>query len=1105
VAFDGLSYADLQELLFPKRKKRPPTTLTDSLTTLSGGARRGGGRVVTEHPDAADVGGEYNPNTDEIFVPPGASREVVSHEFGHRYDRDGKLRAAIPEAATRPTGRHDDFDLPPEQVREESAADVFSNSVKFLQSEESRGPRAIEALGKYEAGHAGTGDAVRKLLSEPIYRDHPLRASIRPNELKAPPRIASDATRVAEKPRAPLRKPQPTIKAQSDEDRIINAGAKNEQRKQLARAISPIGAGIVDLAKSTFDAGKEARGQLKRGEYGKAALNTALNILPDGGVGEAMKVGGLTVGAIKGLKKAAGVIGDVAPKARPGFINPLGSRRKVPEGIKVPAALDDGADPRILNTSKLNLSQDAEDRLRTILPSKGEKTVITHEEQQTLAREWETVPEELKKALPQDWTPAQHLAAANIVSENMERIVSLSPKVTDFSIPLAEREAAQIEINRLTHDVTEFTGGISKSREAGGRRLNAMKILANRSMEPSTWIVQAERAKGVPLNTEEMASIHGFVKENDRAGLVKYVSDLYTPDPRDQVLGIWKAGLLTNPVTHVVNAVSNATMTAMETIKEPVALAADRLISLVRNERDADGLLRKTKAPSLGTITSQVRAIPGGLKEGVGEFKRVMKGEPNLAEKYDFRDVNYDNWFGGPIWNGYTRTVFGSLAGSDRVFRAMGVARSLEEGIRLKAPQIAKARGLDEKDIPALIDDLRKNPTDDLMLRAIEDAEYATFQGPNKAADAVNSAKSKLGPTGKAVADFAAPFVRTPANVTASLIDYSPLGLARVFKVASKELSIPDQKKLAENLGRSVTGSSLVMLGFMLAREGKATGAAPGAPGAEGGAADRAMWEEQHKQANSVKMGDKWVNVSRISPPGMLIALGAQMYHAAEASESIGGKAVGAAASVGRVAADQPFLTGPAGMLDVVNDPSRHAEKFAERTAGSIVPAGVAAVARGLDDTVRQPEGIAQTVASRIPGLSDEIAPKISPFGDDVKREGGLAGALLNPLPYRTENDDPLLAEMERLGLAPKFAGKTFKSNGLSVKRTPEEQRDFQRIYGWYQKRNLGMALNSPALATDEEKRDESERAITAARRSAGRDTFRGEQRRVAQEKKKKR
>jgi hypothetical protein len=169
------------------------------------------------------------------------------------------------------------------------------------------------------------------------------------------------------------------------------------------------------------------------------------------------------------------------------------------------------------------------------------------------------------------------------------------------------------------------------------------------------------------------------------------------------------------------------------------------------------------------------------------------------------------------------------------------------------------------------------------------------------------------------------------------------------------------------------------------------------------------------------------------------------------------------------------------------------------------VPAGVAAVARGLDDTVRQPEGIAQTVASRIPGLSDEIAPKISPFGDDVKREGGLAGALLNPLPYRTENDDPLLAEMERLGLAPKFAGKTFKSNGLSVKRTPEEQRDFQRIYGWYQKRNLGKALNSPALATDEEKRDESERAITAARRSAGRDTFRGEQRRVAQEKKKKR
>jgi hypothetical protein len=168
-----------------------PPALADSLVAMTGGKEPGGG----VSPDAVDVGGgEYNPKTDELWTATNASREVVTHEFGHRYDRTGALRSIIPSAAAasgQPTHGHQ-FDANSRSY--EYAADTFARAVGFLQDPASRGPDAINDLGAIEAQQPGTGEVVRKLLQDPTYANHPLRSQV-----TAPPRTATDDTAVARK------------------------------------------------------------------------------------------------------------------------------------------------------------------------------------------------------------------------------------------------------------------------------------------------------------------------------------------------------------------------------------------------------------------------------------------------------------------------------------------------------------------------------------------------------------------------------------------------------------------------------------------------------------------------------------------------------------------------------------------------------------------------------------------------------------------------------------------------------------------------------------------------------------------------------------------
>jgi hypothetical protein len=796
--------------------------------------------------------------------------------------------------------------------------------------------------------------------------------------------------------------------------------------------------------------------------------------------GEGMHAAGKAVGAGVRGAKAIGEAGGPALEARPGSVLPQGGsgsplRPNAPRnasGESYTAPLDAGDNPRMLNVAKLGLSPEGEQQLRAAVPATGEKVKVTHEETADLARELELDPDALMRRIG-DWSGAEALAARNLISENAQRMADLAKVTQDVTKPLAERDAAQAEISRLTNDVRTMAGRLAGERTKAGRDLGAFRIIAKHSMEPATWLAQAQRVRGgLPLTPEQTAEILRYTSANDRAGLVSYVSGLAKSTRIEKAITLWRAGLLTGLRTHEVNVVSNIAMAGLETAKDVPAVVIDRLISAVTGETSVSPSFR-------GNVLEAAKGVGKGF---VAAKEVLAKGDTKQLEKWDFRQTNFDS----PVAQAYTDAVFRSLSAEDQVARGAAMGRALEEHLRLRARALAKADRT--KTAREHLAELRKAPPDDVVIKAIADAEYATFQNENAIATAVSAFKAKLPQGGRAVSDVVVPFVKTPTNVALRMVDYSPAGF---FTTTARYLKDPNQRQLAQGLGRAVTGSGLVWLGYALAAEGKATGSAPTSPG------QRDLQTMQGAGANKVRMGKKWVDVSRMSPAGALVAVGAQLYHSTHTGEeqTPSARAAAGALSLGKVVLDQPMVSGLSSAMDAAKDPANAGGRFVARTAGSVVPTIVSDIASAMDPSQREAKGIVGAVEARIPGARETLPARLDAFGREVPNQNHGASAFFNALNVSDANDDPLVGELVRLKVSLPQPGKTVRVGKEAHERTDEERRDLKQIIGKEAERRLRKVTTSAAYEelTDEEKKVVLERVIGNVRQGA----YAAEKRRV--------
>jgi hypothetical protein len=208
------------------------------------------------------------------------------------------------------------------------------------------------------------------------------------------------------------------------------------------------------------------------------------------------------------------------------------------------------------------------------------------------------------------------------------------------------------------------------------------------------------------------------------------------------------------------------------------------------------------------------------------------------------------------------------------------------------------------------------------------------------------------------------PFDRTPTNIVARLLEYTPGGAvygaartayrAAAAKIANKAFTPNEQRQFAQTFGRGVTGSALIVLGYALAASGQATGVYD-----EKDKAGNRANKEMGRSPMAVKVGDRWFQIGAFSPLGNLIALGATLHDKPDTSAALVAK---------EVMGDQPLLRGTKDLLSVTESGDRMADK-AGYMAGSFIPSAVADVAEATDSKSRKSFGFQGQIRKRLPGV----------------------------------------------------------------------------------------------------------------------------------------
>ncbi len=671
------------------------------------------------------------------------------------------------------------------------------------------------------------------------------------------------------------------------------------------------------------------------------------------------------------------------------------------------------------------------------------------------------------------------IALKNGIASNSDLIARKEAEI--LANPLKSKEL-QVDINRASAQINQALSKLIKGGTEAGRAVVSFRILANKTLEPAFWLKKAKEIVGKELTNEEITEmtriIGDLIGKGDRAGLATYVASLRNPSVFEKMTILWKAGLLTSPTTHQANILGNISMAALETASDIPATGFDMLASAARM-----GLGKGAKRTTTITPASIVSKIKEVKRAGGKAFEYFRTGtySDDLLQKYDLpRNISFKN----KILNGYVQGVMRSLGAEDVFFREIAMQESfVKQAIVIAKNKISGgliAKGQRKAEIAKLL----REPTVQMTQTAIDVAERATFQNKNLVAEMIQSGRravSKKGIKGEALAagtEIVAPFVRTPTNIAARILDFSPAGFVKAALRAIKPTN-KTQELVVKDLGRAVTGSGIIALGGLLAEKGLLVGNAPISK------SERDQFFAEGKRPNSILIGGEYRQLNRISPLGNLLTLGAE-FDSLSQDRDLVGTGIASTGSAMKTLTDQTFLKGVSGAVKAINNPERNAQAYINQMIASTVPSIIGKAAKTVDPISRRPEGIRESVENRIPFLSKNLAVRRDSLGNAVKTSSGRA-TLVDPFASTEVVDNPVLNEARNAGVFIGLPSQTISG----AKLTNLEYSRFQKFQGMWLERHLEETMNSSQYqsASNAEKADMIDKSVRLIR-SVANDTL---------------
>jgi hypothetical protein len=189
----------------------------------------------------------------------------------------------------------------------------------------------------------------------------------------------------------------------------------------------------------------------------------------------------------------------------------------------------------------------------------------------------------------------------------------------------------------------------------------------------------------------------------------------------------------------------------------------------------------------------------------------------------------------------------------------------------------------------------------------------------------------------------------------------------------------------------------------------------------------------------SVKLGDTWYSYARVEPLATVMGVFADSieslrdyYSKPQADRKIQELAVDGTLAITKNLTSKTFLEGITGVLQAAHDPVRYGGSFVNSFAGLVVPAAVAQFARVPDPYQREVRDFGDAVASRIPGMRENLPVKRDLLGEPKPNLSyGLSGVL--GIASRSAEQTPLQAEIQSTGFTYKPVEKSIRGVELSA------------------------------------------------------------------------
>jgi len=639
---------------------------------------------------------------------------------------------------------------------------------------------------------------------------------------------------------------------------------------------------------------------------------------------------------------------------------------------------------------------------------------ITHEETAKLAEHVNMTPDKLlSRRKGQAFSAEEALASRMLLVDsadvlmNKAKAAQLGSKddLVAFQEQFIRHVAIQEQVSGMTAEA--------------GRALNQFKITVESEKARIKSLEELIDNQGGRVAIEDMAAM---IRELDSPEKIsKFTQDAYKATTSDMLLEGWINALLSGPQTHAVNITSNA-LVSMWTLPEHTLSAAI-------------GKFHKGEKASFREPLSRLYGMIEGAKEGfVAGGRAFLREEP--SDLFSKLELKHKEAIPGKAGKA-VRIPGRALMAEDEFFKAIGYrmelnALAIRQGLK---------EGLKGKELASRITELKRNPPEEIHLASIDNARYQTFTKP-------------LGPTGQSVMKFAnshpaarliIPFIRTPTNIVKFAGERSgPLALmSQKVRAEIKKGGISRDNAIAKMTMGSIVGGTIASL----ASEGLITGGGTKNPEA------RAMKYASGWQPYSIKVGGKYYSYSRLEPLGMMLGISADY---AEIAGEVKTKEADELAAMITLAisnnlTSKTWLRGVSDLIEAVNDPNRYGEKWIQSFSGTLIPTGVAQIARNEDPVMRRTETIVDRIKSRIPGYSKDLPPRRNIWGEPIILSGGLGPDLISPVYVSADKNDTLTNEMLRLKITPKMPDKKIKGIELSS----EQYDDYAKTSG----KNLKMVL----------------------------------------------